>query len=274
MDKSRNISDIEKYMQFFVREAGHIALQSQTDLITVFQKDNQVLNASNIVTAADKQIGAFAEDFFPRIFNDAQVIQEETVDRFDPSKLNEETLTFVVDPIDGTLFYAKRNFAWTVSVGCFLGFTPIAGCIFAPVVKDIYYTLDGGSFWNGHQIQAIVPAGDQRAAILLRHIKAYHTIDSFPGYTMSIGSVALHLALVASGHACCCVTSRHRIYDVAGAIKILENAGAELSYLDGTAPSWRDLIMKPAERAPKHFIACARGYNAHFRQYLKENPSA
>ncbi len=270
MDTGRNLAEIDGYMQVFAREAGHMALEIQRSGMGVSLKNGQVLNASNVVTLADKRIGAFAEDFFTRTFDGALVIQEETVDRFDVGRLNGQALTFVVDPIDGTLFYARKNFAWTISVGCFMGFTPVAGCVFAPALGDTYYTSEGGSYWNGQKIQALVPPEDLNGTILLRHIRAFYNLDSFPGYTLSIGSAALHLALTASGFACGCLVHNHRIYDVAGGITILENAGAELLYVDGSQPDWKDLLTHPARNAPKYFLACAQDHGAELRQYFKE----
>lgn len=106
---------------------------------------------------------------------------------------------------------------------------------------------------DGTRIQAHCPPCSLKASIILRHIKPYRDIDEFPGAGLSYGSVALHLALVASGYAC------HYIYDLAGAAKLLENAGAELRYLDGTRPAWGDLIANPDQKSPDFFLGSPGG---------------
>jgi myo-inositol-1(or 4)-monophosphatase len=259
--QGRDQASIDRYLTVFAREAGHMAIEMAKNLESVATKDGQMPNASNVVTEADTTIGRFAEEFFPAVIPGAIVIQEETVDDFDPAMIDADSIVFIVDPIDGTLFYAKHSFAWTVSVGCFIGFQPVSGCIYAPHIDEMYYTEGGHSYLNGKRIHAYCPDSEDSlsGSIMLRHIKAYHSIDAFPGYTCSYGSVALHLAMVASGFACCCVTSKHRLYDVAGSASLLKNAGAELTYVDGTTPSWKDLILAPACRAPKHFFACPAG---------------
>ena len=268
MDASA-LHSVEQTIQLFAREAGRRAVELQHKLGSVVSKDGQELIASNIVTEADEQIGRFAEEFFGRMFPGCVVIQEETVDQFNPGSVDDGTLVLIVDPIDGTLWYASRSWAWSVSIGVFQHWQPIAGCICAPQVDSIYYTEGDATFLNGEPVRARVPEGELKGAAMLRHIKAYHNIDSFPGYTLSYGSVALHLAMVAGGTACACITSKHKFYDVAGGVKLLENAGGELRYLSGETPDWRPLILAPGQRAPDFFFACPKGQFERLVQYIE-----
>ena len=96
-----------------------------------------------------------------------------------------------------------------------------------------------------------------------------HEIVDFPGYVLSYDSVALHLALVASGYACACVTARHYVHDVAGAAKLLENAGAELRQLNGAPPPWQELITHPNQRSPDAFFACPQGAFERLAGYVR-----
>ena len=116
---------VEQAIRIFAREAGRQALDLQHELGAA-SKDGEELIASNIVTEADERIGRFAEEFFTRLFPGAVVIQEETVDGFDAATVSDDTLVFVVDPVDGTLFYANQSWAWTVSVGVFRQWQPVA----------------------------------------------------------------------------------------------------------------------------------------------------
>lgn len=262
------LRQVENYMQVFAREAGWLAMHRQRHLSLVWAKDSRELDAASIVTEADHEVGDLAVDFFTRLFPGCLVIHEEQADRLDPAA-TPDALMFISDPIDGTLLYAAGGFAWTVSVGCFHRWQPVAGCVYAPQLNHMFYTADGASLLNGTPIQARPQAGSLVSAVMLRHIKAYHDIDDFPGYTLSYGGPALHLCLVASGFASACVTSRHRVYDVAGAAKILENAGAELRFLNGEAPPWEQLVTNHSARAPDFFFACPRGEFERLSQYVK-----
>ncbi len=262
------LQQIEKYMRVFAREAGRLAVARQQRLSHVWAKDNRELDAANIVTEADQEVGELAVDFFSRCFPDCVVIHEEQTDRLDPAA-TPDALMFISDPIDGTLLYAAGGFAWTVSVGCFHRWQPLAGCVYAPQLDQMFYTAGGVSLLNGTPIRARSHASSLAGAVMLRHIKAYHDIDDFPGYTLCYGGPALHLCLVASGFASACVTSRHRVYDVAGAAKILENAGAELRFLNGDLPPWEKLVTNHSARAPDFFFACPRGEFERLSKYVK-----
>jgi fructose-1,6-bisphosphatase/inositol monophosphatase family enzyme len=259
---------VEQYMPVFAREAGRLAMTRQRDLSHIWAKDDRELDAANIVTEADQEVGELAEDFFSRIFPGCVVIHEEQAEEVDPAA-TPDALMFISDPIDGTLLYAAGGFAWTVSVGCFYRWQPMAGCVYAPQLSQMFHTAEGLSLLNGTPIQARSHADSLVSAVMLRHIKAYHDIDDFPGYTLCYGGPALHLCLVASGFASACVTSRHRVYDVAGAAKILENAGAELRFLSGERPPWEDLVTNHTARAPDHFFACPEGDFERLSQYVK-----
>jgi myo-inositol-1(or 4)-monophosphatase len=263
---------IEQHLLVFTKQAGEMAVAMQAELKFISAKKNKEVDASTIVTGADREIGAFAERYFQEHFPGCVAIQEETVEKMDTSKITDDTVVFIIDPIDGTLFYAQQSFAWSVSTGCFCGWKPVAGCVFAPQIQHIYYTGEDKSYLNGGVINSFFSEDAMKRSLLLRHVKAYHSIDGFPGYTGACGSVALHLAMVAAGFACGCVTSRHRLYDVAGAAMILENAGAELRLLNGEIPDWKHLILNPAERAPDFFFACPKGAFELLTRYVKRNP--
>lgn len=263
-----DMSAVNEAMQMFAREAGHRAREIQGTLGKPQLKDGELYMAANIVTDADVVVGRFAEDFFTRMFPGSVVIQEETADKVRTDLITDDTLVFVVDPVDGTLFYAAGSFGWTVSVGAFRNWQPLAGCIFAPAMGDMYYTAGDRSYWNERVIYSYVDPQGLKGSILLKHMRDYYSVRAFPGYTLSYGSIALHLALTASGLACACVTSKHKVHDVAGAAKILANAGAELRYLSGAMPDWRALITNPTERAPDYFFACPQGSFDHLARYV------
>ena len=54
---------------------------------------------------------------------------------------------WIVDPIDGTKEFIKKNGEFTVNIALIQNKKPVLGVIFAPVLGDLYYSLDGlGSF--------------------------------------------------------------------------------------------------------------------------------
>jgi 3'(2'), 5'-bisphosphate nucleotidase len=54
---------------------------------------------------------------------------------------------WIVDPLDGTKEFLKRNGEFTVNIALVLDGTPICGVVYAPVIKEIFFGAQGlGSF--------------------------------------------------------------------------------------------------------------------------------
>jgi 3'(2'), 5'-bisphosphate nucleotidase len=55
-------------------------------------------------------------------------------------------LFWLVDPLDGTKEFVKRNDEFTVNIALISGQSPIGGVVFVPVTKQIYWGTLNGSF--------------------------------------------------------------------------------------------------------------------------------
>ncbi len=55
-------------------------------------------------------------------------------------------LFWLVDPLDGTREFVKRNDEFTVNIALIENNTPVAGVVFVPVTKEIYWANLNGSF--------------------------------------------------------------------------------------------------------------------------------
>jgi 3'(2'), 5'-bisphosphate nucleotidase len=53
---------------------------------------------------------------------------------------------FVVDPLDGTKEFLKRNGEFTVNIALIEGTCPVLGVVLAPVTGDIFWSTPGGAF--------------------------------------------------------------------------------------------------------------------------------
>ncbi len=55
-------------------------------------------------------------------------------------------LFWLVDPLDGTKEFVKRNDEFTVNIALIEGNSPIAGVVYVPVTKELYWGNNKGSF--------------------------------------------------------------------------------------------------------------------------------
>ena len=114
--------------------AGEILLKhyQKLDIEVEFKKDDSP------VTAADKEADIFISNKLKEL-SDYPVISEE----------GEKTLTtakkyWLVDPLDGTKSFLKKDGNFTVNIGLIDNHKPVFGVIYVPAKEDIYFTsIDG-----------------------------------------------------------------------------------------------------------------------------------
>lgn len=68
------------------------------------------------------------------------VVSEEGAQRDDPQRCSWEKL-WVVDPLDGTKEFIKRNGEFTVNIALVLDGKPVMGVVYVPVSRKVYYGL-------------------------------------------------------------------------------------------------------------------------------------
>ena len=124
-------------------------------------------------------------------------------------------LTWVVDPIDGTVNFLYGIPAWAVSIAVVEGddpatWTTLAGAVFNPALGELFTaSAGGGSHLKGRRLQvatgvplnlALVGTGfSYRAAMRLRQANVVHGLVDRVRDIRRIGSAALDLCSVAAG---------------------------------------------------------------------------
>ena len=153
-------------------------------------------------------------------------------------------LRWVVDPIDGTANYARGAPRFCVSLGLIEDRTALLGVLVAPALNEVFAARQGGgATLNGVPIRAAGTTDIARATIECGWSPRRDNIDFLAlasavlgtGATMRAGgSGAMGLADVAAGRLDAYVELHINLWDVAGALAILAEAGASVSdYLSG-----------------------------------------
>ena len=65
------------------------------------------------------------------------------------------TTLWVVDPLDGTKEFIKKNGEFTVNIALVEKGVPVAGVIYVPVKKDLFFALEG---WGAYKLPGICGA--------------------------------------------------------------------------------------------------------------------
>lgn len=103
------------------------------------------------LTKADRAANQIITQRLRKEFPDYAVLSEEEQDNLE--RLHNE-LCFIVDPLDGTKEFIKRNGQFTVNIALSYRHRPVMGVIYVPVDGTLYYAAEGqGCFMekNGSQ---------------------------------------------------------------------------------------------------------------------------
>ena len=121
---------------------GRVALESFRSALTVETKADGPMDR---VTAVDRAVQKHVFEFVGESYPDDAVVGEED----DALKtVPEAEVAWVVDPIDGTVNYAKGNRVWMTSVAVCHDGEPVAAANYAPATDDLYVAGDDGARRN------------------------------------------------------------------------------------------------------------------------------
>lgn len=134
-----NQTEILKVLKELAVRAGQVIMDIyDTDFDVDYKADDSPL------TAADRQANALIVEGLQEHFPDYAILSEEVKD--DKSR-RENEYCFIVDPLDGTKEFVKRNGQFTVNIALAYCQRPVVGVIYVPVTKDLYYaTTETGAY--------------------------------------------------------------------------------------------------------------------------------
>jgi myo-inositol-1(or 4)-monophosphatase len=158
-------------------------------------------------------------------------------------------LTWVIDPIDGTVNYAHGIPIYCISIAAVRANEPLVGVIYNPNTEELFTaTRGGGAYLNGRRLE-VSTIGELRRSALVTGFpynvaeNPYGCVDSFIDFMMlgipvrRLGSAALDLAYTAAGRfeAFWEVSLNH--WDVAaGILMVIEAGGRVSSYSEESVP--------------------------------------
>jgi 3'(2'), 5'-bisphosphate nucleotidase len=209
------------------------------------------------VTKADKLANKIIEDGLLQISEYPVVSEEGSHDA-------ENSDTFwVVDPLDGTKEFIKREGEFTVNIGLVRNTEPIMGVVYAPLEKVLYFGVVGRGAWrqpDGEAATPIFAEFHEKIPVVATRKSLGGQMEQFleklgehrliyPGPTIRFCVVAEGSAAVYPRFAPCF------LWDTAAPHAILRAAGGTVKDLDG-----RELTYMPARTLESpFFVAAAKG---------------
>ncbi|MDO9000495.1 MAG: 3'(2'),5'-bisphosphate nucleotidase CysQ [Bacteroidota bacterium] len=122
------------------------ALAAGNEILKIYETDFLVQTKSDNtpVTLADKKASKIIIDALSQT-NIPIISEEEEIADYELRK--SWTSVWLIDPLDGTKEFVKRNGEFTVNIALIENKKPIIGVIFSPVSKELFFAdIDSGSF--------------------------------------------------------------------------------------------------------------------------------
>lgn len=154
-----------------------------------------------------------------------------------------EELTWVVDPIDGTVNYAHGIPIYAVSIAAVVKGLPVVGAIYSPGTEEMFTVVRGkGAFLNGMRL-GVSSAASLEHSVLVTGFpynvaeNPFRCIDAFVAFLKRgipirrLGSAALDLAYIAAGRFDAFWEVALSPWDIAaGVLMITEAGGSVVTY--------------------------------------------
>ncbi len=251
------MSDIPSNLGSLMRQARDIARDAGAAIMEIYNSDFAVEHKADDspLTAADMAAHHLISDRLSAI-SDWPILSEES-QKIPFSERSQWTTYWLVDPLDGTKEFVKRNDQFTVNIALIHDHKPVLGVVYAPALDLMYYAAVGEGAWReagGGKAEPISCRELDPDDLVLSSSKSHRNVDleAFlerigPHQETPMGS-SLKFCIVAEGKADLYprigLTSE---WDTAAAQCVVEQAGGQVTTTDmkPLAYNTKDDLLNP-----------------------------
>lgn len=231
-----NLTEARKYLLELVPQAGEMLRKYfVSGGFTVRQKEGV-----DLTTQADVEVDGFLREGISKRYPHTSFLTEETAPSDYSSLIDAENL-WVIDPLDGTINFSRKNSHFAISVALVNRAKSRLGVVYNPMAKDMYWAQQDidNAFINDEAIyvsqikdlREVVIAFDwaydlEKRKDVVRWLK---NISQHVRQMKSMGSAVSDLASLASGRVDAYIHSGLKPWDVAAPALLIEKAGGRIS---------------------------------------------
>jgi myo-inositol-1(or 4)-monophosphatase len=190
--------------------------------------DNTVVTEADL--AADNLITIAIHKQYPQ----DEIISEESSHHL----INPLSTIWVVDPLDGTTNFSLGVPIWGVSIARITDGYPQLGVLYFPLINELYIACRGsGALLNHSPINTRAPHPAQPMSFFACCSRSFRNYDiSIPYKPRIMGSATYSFCMVARGSALIGFDATPKIWDLAAAWLLVEEAGGMIAAFDGSPP--------------------------------------
>lgn len=219
-----------------VRQAGNIALEEQKKLQIEKKADNSA------VTNGDLAVSAFLERELKKLYPDYEIFSEENTKTIPQGKK-----VIILDPIDGTESYLRKEASWSVLIGFLDDMEPVGGVVYQPTNNRLYWAFKSqGAFLEVDGITSQLSAQGKSGLKAVASPKDYEekTWLASKGIhdALLFYSAALKIMEVAKGEADIYPNFRKKcsLWDLVAPSIILSESGGKMIYESPSSANFKN----------------------------------
>jgi len=233
-----DLADLAGRCCALARDAGAAIMQIYAGEFAVERKDDD-----SPLTAADLAAHRVIVNGLRALTPQIPILSEESAEQADWQERQSWSRYWLVDPLDGTREFIKRNGEFTVNIALIDAHEPVLGVVYAPALDELYWAWHGGHANFSTSSQSGILRTRPRATPLLVAGSRSHADPRMLTALDKLGP----LTLVPLGSSLkFCRTARAQVdlyirygltseWDTAAGQCVLEQAGGRVTELDGQA---------------------------------------
>lgn len=250
-----DVAELEGIAAEISREAGDLARRRRAEGVRIAATKSAL---ADIVTDADREVEQLIRDRLAARRPDDGFVGEES-----DAQPGTSGITWVVDPIDGTVNYAYGIPHYAVSIAAVMGeptpeaWTALAGVVFTPVVDELFRASRGGGAWLGEERLTVSTPTDAGALVATgfgydpaTHADDLARVARFMPLARDLrrgGAASLDLAYVAAGRLDAYVERGLHPWDHAAGALLVTEAGGVVGGAPGGRPGREMTIATSSE---------------------------
>jgi myo-inositol-1(or 4)-monophosphatase len=217
--------------------ATQLARQAGTYLMDAFRINGTTASFKadrSFVTQADVAVDHLITAAIHQHFPGEAILSEELHTKL----LEPAQAIWIIDPLDGTTNFSIGLQVWGVLITRILNGSPEMSVQYFPLLDELYTAKrDQGAWLNGNPIHTCPPDPGQPFGFFACCSRTHrrYSID-IPYKPRILGSAAYSFCLLARGAALIGLEVTPKIWDIAGAWLLVQEAGGVIQPLEGSAP--------------------------------------
>lgn len=233
----------------FVKDINDIAVDAGLKVMSIYERDFDIQEKSDSspLTEADLASHRCIVDALSSLTPDIPILSEESADIPWSERATWDTY-WLIDPLDGTKEFIKRNGEFTINIALVSNGQPVFGSVYAPVLEELYFGGEGIGAWKqtASDKKRITISESAEAPVRVVGSRSHQSDDMveylkrFDSYELVPMGSSLKICLVAEGKADIYprlgptsewdTAAAHAVLVAAGGSCILHESGKELVY--------------------------------------------